>query len=209
MIQHMTSVVLMTLCTPHNSQVNDSESVMIGDCDCDCIFRCCKQCGYGKLKQQIIDNNATYNFRQYITWHQWRADMDPETGRLVYYAKVCFRDTAFKLLDLFSEKVMTMSTHLFHFRWQAAQFEVIRQSITLQEALMVMDFAQNYEIRHADEPQSSHWHHKQVTLHPVVTYFACPDCEKPRKMDLIMMSDDKEHDTHAVKAFEDTAVGYL
>ncbi len=208
-LQRMTSVVLMTLCTPPDFQGDDSESVTIGDCDHDCIFRSCKWCGYGKLKQQIIDNNATYDFRQYVTWHQWRADTDPDTGRLVDYSKVRFRDTAFKLLDLFSEKVTNMSTHLFHFRWQAAQFEAICQSLSFQEALMVMDFAQNYEIRHADEPQSSHWHHKQVTLHPVVTYFGCPDCEKPRKMDLIMMSDDQEHDAHAVKAFEDTAVGYL
>ncbi len=186
----MTSVVLMTLCTPPNYQGNDSdsESITIGDCDHDCIFRSCKWCRYSKLKQQIIDNNATYDFRWYVTWHQWWADTDPETGRLIDYAKVCFRDTAFKLLDLFSEKVMNMSTHLCHFRWQAAQFEAIRQSISFQEALMVMDFAQNYEIRRADEPQSSHWHHKQVMLHPVMTYFGCPDCEKPRKMDLIMQS---------------------
>ncbi len=43
--RRMTSVVLMTLCMPSGPQVVNSESVTIGDCEHDCIFRVCKKCG--------------------------------------------------------------------------------------------------------------------------------------------------------------------
>ncbi len=75
--------------------------------------------------------------------------------------------------------------------------------------LMVMDFAQNFEHKHAVEPQSSHWHHQQTTVHPVVCYYSCPACQKLHKEELIMLSSDKTHDAFAVKAFEDTALQYL
>ena len=207
--RHMTETILASLCPPVAGDGDSHASVMIGDCARECIFRECSSCGASKLEKAIVEANPEYNFRKYVTWHQWMMEDDPETGRRHDYFKACYRDTAFKLLSLFSEKVMAMSTHLFHFRWQGHQFELIRNNLWPSEVLMVLDFTQNYEIKRGDEPQSSHWHHQQTTMHPVVTYFLCPDCNSHWKVDLIMLSSDHEHDAFAVKAFEDTAVSYL
>ncbi len=102
-----------------------------------------------------------------------------------------------------------MSGHLFNFWWQGNQFEVARASSKYGSVLMVMDFAQNFEHKYVEEPQSSHWHYKQTTVHPVVCYYCCPLCVKLRKEDLIMLSSYHDHNPYAVKAFEDTALQYL
>ena len=77
------------------------------------------------------------------------------------------------------------------------------------EVLMVMDFAQNFKYKYGQEPQLSHWYHATTTMHPVVCYYKCPDCHHMRKEELIMLSDDMDHDTYAVKAFEDKALEHL
>ncbi len=178
-----TELVLRTLCPPSQTTCDPltvkQENVTIGDCHQECIFCQCNLCGFSKYKQDLMDLNPDFDYTKNVVWHQWETETNPETGKVSNYSKVRYRDSVFELLDTFEKKVMMMSKHLFHFHWQAHQFELIRQSLSADELLMVIDFAQNLEIKRADEPQSSHWHHKQVTLHPCVVYFLCPNCQGP------------------------------
>ncbi len=131
------------------------------------------------------------------------------TGKKQDYNKYRFTGSQSELCDLFLKKVAKMAGHLFNFKWQGAQFEMIWSNLQPGAVLMVMDFAQNFEHKHTVELQSSHWHHQQTTIHPVVCYYSCPACQKLCKEELIMLSSDKTHDAFAVKAFKDTALQYL
>ncbi len=102
-----------------------------------------------------------------------------------------------------------MSWHLFNFKWQGQQFELAKSSLRDSEVLMVMDFTQNFEHKYGQEPQSSHWYHTTTTMHPVVCYYKCLDCHNMRKEELIMLSDDMDHNAYAVKAFENKALEHL
>jgi hypothetical protein len=197
-------VILHTLCRP-SEPVTD---VTIGDCSRECIFRECGNCGPEGLKSHLLQCNPNVNLDKRVVWHQWVKIINPET---LYqeYKKECFRGTVTQLLKQFSRKSRMMSTHMFNFKWQGNQFELAKGVLKPGEVIMVMDFAQNYEHKMALEPQGAHWTHKATTLHPVVCYYLCPECNVLRKEELIMLSDDRNHDGWAVKAFEDTAVKYL
>ena len=73
------------------------------------------------------------------------------------------------------------------------------------------DFAQNYLCLHQNEPQGMHWEHKQVTLHPTVAYFKCPNstCGKLCTHEAVHVSEDLKHDAHLVKKFNEKTLEVL
>ena len=55
------------------------------------------------------------------------------------------------LLTKFIESVNTMSTHLFHFRWQAMQFDECKKQLWEGDVMLIMDFSTNYSHHKHDE----------------------------------------------------------
>ena len=76
----------------------------------------------------------------------------------------------------------------------------LEQILNLGELLLVNDSAQNYLCLLQNEPQGMHWEHKQVTLHPTVAYYTCPNeqCSSTVTHELVHMSEDLKHDAHIV-----------
>ena len=76
---------------------------------------------------------------------------------------------------------------------------------------MVLDFAENFTCTFQDEVQAAHWHHEQVTLHPIVSYYQCPqdECEETVTESMVFISNDKNHDHHAVFQFTREALRHL
>ncbi len=70
--------------------------------------------------------------------------------------------------------------------------------------LQILDFAQNYLCMVQDVPQSLHWDHMQVVLHPIINHFINTDgklaCEEH-----IIISNDRRHAKFAVQAFENAS----
>ena len=73
------------------------------------------------------------------------------------------------------------------------------------------DFAQNYLCLHQNEPQGMHWEHKQITLHPTVAYFKCPNsaCGKLCTHEAVHVYEDLKHDAHLVKKFSEKTLEVL
>ena len=68
-----------------------------------------------------------------------------------------------------------------------------------------MDFAENFLCKWQNEEQSAHWGYNQVTIHPCVMYYKCPNlnCSEQVTDSLIFLSDDLVHDAHAVKIIQE------
>ena len=75
--------------------------------------------------------------------------------------------------------------------------------------LSVLDFGQNYMNVFQDEPQSIHWDHTQMTIHPILNFFIQPGKSVVNVDEHIMISNDKNHDKYAVKTFEEASWNYL
>ena len=72
-----------------------------------------------------------------------------------------------------------------------------------------MDYSENYQCLYQDEAQSSHWSHDQATLFSIVAYSICPACKEKMHESLVFVSDEKQHDRHAVHHYVTLANQHL
>ena len=107
---------------------------LITDHNRDCIFRHCKKCSTINYQESIRRQNPEINWDQEVTWHQWRNVIVGENNtdslpnkkqdkKRKILDKVRYRGTHAQLLTLFITSLSQISVHLFHFRWQAFQFD--------------------------------------------------------------------------------------
>ena len=142
---------------------------LITDHNRDCIFRHCKKCSTINYQESIRRQNPEINWDQEVTWHQWRNVIVGENNtdslpnkkqdkKRKILDKVRYRGTLAQLLTLFITSLSQISVHLFHFRWQAFQFDECKKQLKYGDVLFVMDFATNYSHHRQDEIHGAFWY---------------------------------------------------
>ena len=182
-----------------------------------CVFRECSQCGVKRLKIHLQTCNPDLDLTQPVHWRQWEAEWgmrwDKKKQKMVRKktdeSRKEFDGSLGDLLQHYYSQTLTMSKHLFHFRWQGEQFEHIKATLGPRQVLLVMDYAMNYTVRIQDEPQCAMWHRKQVTLHPVVAYYLDPDCGHLVTDEMVLVSDDRQHEARASITYLESALATL
>ena len=121
-----------------------------------------------------------------------------------------YRGSIAELLSWFVNSVNQMSIHLFHFRWQAFQFDECNKQLQDGDVLLIMDFATNYSHHKQDEVHGAFWCRKQTTLHPIIAYYPCPcKCGHLVCDEIMILSNDLKHDNFAVNTFVEKALTHL
>ncbi|KAK6192316.1 hypothetical protein SNE40_003804 [Patella caerulea] len=170
-----------------------------------CVERKCEECGTHKLKSLLYQVEQ----KDTVSWQLWdsvkhengtRKELVTESGSGEQFSAE------------FLKEVEALSLHLHNAKWEHSQFtNLTSKALPKGWVVMVLDFGQNYTCINQDEAQSAHWFHNQVTVHPIVTYYNCQNthCHEIVKEELVMLSDDLNHDTSAVKAFIRQAEDHL
>ena len=165
------------------------------------------------LQELIIKQNSDVDWDQEVMWHQWKyileeGQNDPKKKRIL--DKIRYRGTLAHLLSLFIRSVSDMSLHLFHFHWQALQFNECKKQLQDGDVMLIMDFATNYSHHKQDEVHGAFWCRWQMTLHPVIAYYPCPKkCGHLVHDEIMLLSSHLIHDSFAVDAFVDKALAHL
>ncbi|KAK7090796.1 hypothetical protein V1264_010549 [Littorina saxatilis] len=144
----------------------------------DCCCGACGQCGIHLLNNHI---GPLLLHRGELTWHRWEAKKVLFKGKEVSRkALVTKRGDIDSLLAELKKEVVFLAEHLFRANWQNRQFSLVRSvsPFPAQSVCMVLDFAENFTCNYQQEVQAAHWHHEQVTVHPIVAYYRCPVCPK-------------------------------
>ena len=87
------------------------------------------------------------------------------------------------------------------------QIEKCKENLNENEALVVMDFAENYSCRYHNEVQSAFWDTNQVTIHPMMAYYFVETQEDNgeiktlRNHAVIGISNKRKHDADSVEMF--------
>ena len=186
----------------HNKIKHTYHAVALTTCNSpgkDCAYRQCGDCGVGALNHHLEELEDV----PHTKWYRWTTKKvktgNKEVSRKVLETR---QGSGHELKEEFMTEVSFLSEHLFRANWQHRQFENIRTSRPFPQGIvmMVLDFAENYTCLQQHEVQSAHWHHDQVTIHPVSTYYACT-CGDMIYESIIFLSDDRTHDFHAVHSF--------
>ena len=103
-----------------------------------------------------------------------------------------------------------MSLHLFHFHWQAMQFDECKKQLQEGDVMFIMDFSTNYSHHKQSEIHGAFWCRRQTTFHPIIKYYLCPQkCDHLVCDEILMVSKDVKHDSFAVDTFVDKALSHL
>ncbi|CAG2223257.1 unnamed protein product [Mytilus edulis] len=93
-------------------------------------------------------------------------------------------------------------------RWENRKTTVKGTTITKKD--LVSKKLQNF---YQDEIQAAHWQYQQISVHPIVAYYKCPEkeCKDTSLVTeiIVCISDDLTHDTSAVNKFFQTAFEHL
>ena len=118
--------------------------------------------------------------------------------------KICKEGTLDDLLLLFESKIPSFLEHVFVKREQFKYFEEKLTNLDKDEAVIQVDFAENYTCKYQDEIQSAHWNQEQVTLFTVAIWTKNPSAPGNLCKTHVIVSDDVAHDKTSVSVFMST-----
>ena len=90
---------------------------------------------------------------------------------------------------------------------QASYLSKLKDELKDNEAIILLDFAENYSFVAQDVVQSFHWNNSQATLHPFVVYYKSKG--ELKHLNVCVISDCLKHDTLAVHAFINKGMLYI
>lgn len=157
----------------------------------ECYFNTCLNCpGIDNIKQLIfteMDNHAIDEIR----YKQW-----------VSTPKVTLETTlknASDFVDDFCDKLVGLLPHNFIAKEQSAYLRALKESITDNEFIVIVDFAENYAFIVQDAAPGFHWNNDQATVYTVVIYYKVNNQLTHQSM--VIISDCLNHDSIAVHVY--------
>lgn len=162
----------------------------------DCMLNACSQCpGLAPLKNFLRNHTPECDEIRYKQWV--RAD------KCLLMTVVSIPS---ELLDELVERLEKLKRHHYVSKLQSNYLRSLKATLAPTEAIVLMDFAENYNFIVQDASQSYHWNASQATIHPIVVYFRSDDHEPGSNscscVSYIVVTDALKHDNAAVHAFQ-------
>lgn len=182
-----------------------------------CLRRECKECGVHKLRTvfESVNQKSSEDDCQ-VAWYKWEyitVDREDTGGTSTKRIISCVpKSTTFDaFLKDFEEGMTSYPYHKFRATWQHDQLLKCLRSLTNNELMSIMDFAENYKCSFQNEVQSAYFDQNLVTIHPFMNYYRkkIDDKEILVKHTIIGISNDFKHDSNLVRVFEDKAMGII
>ena len=140
----------------------------------DCMYRECTVCSDKCLpRMSNIDGEKDISFLSWVTKKLPTESNDGENKQRVVTVKEQKFCTLWDLFEKFeNELTERFARHAFNIQHQYAELKKLRMSLTEDEAILHIDFSENYGCKYATEIQSVHFgaSHRQISLHTGVIY---------------------------------------
>ena len=111
-------------------------------------------------------------------------------------------------INLLSEKVFELCEHRFISKAQSNFLKYKKETVSQNEALILLDFAENYSFIIQDAVQGFQWENSQATLHPFVVYNRNTNRNR-ESQSLCVVSDRRKHNQSAVHSFLVVALSFV
>ena len=173
--------------------------------DLDCMYGKCEKC----KEINIITNDQGDNNEE-TSWLQWKTKKEKrnikgDEKEITLTVKETVTDSIHVLMDTFSTEMQRFKIHAFNIANQMKHYRNIKENLKPNEALVHVDFAENFQCKLANEIQSMHFgaSKKQLTLHTGVFYTALSS------QTFCAVSDSLDHNPCSVWAFMDPILDKL
>ena len=191
------NVKLMVGALPTESTITYHELMEKLVCSVDskiCMLHRCPSCPgseslfhflYEACKLDKVSDEALINYKQWVT-----------TDRTTL--QDCSK-TVIEFIKAIIDKINTLTSHHFIPKHQSRFLSTQKANLAADEAIIILDFAENYSFVIQDAAQGHHWDNSQATLHPFVLYYKTGD--KVCHLSICIISDCLKHETITVHKF--------
>ena len=160
----------------------------------DCAFGLCQEC---KGKQVILQDGCRMDIQ--AEWWQWAVQIEvaEDKSHMKRTKKVKREGTISDLKQELERQLQArLCRHIYTMRHQFNDIKKLKESITDKDAIVHIDFSENYMTKGNQEVQAAHFGggHKQVTLHTGMLY-TTGGAES-----FCSLSDSKRHDAPSIWA---------
>ena len=118
-----------------------------------------------------------------------------------------YRARSGRLADMVDQLCDVFAQHMLVAYWQQSVFSQLKESISANHVLSVIDFSENFATFYQNAIQATHWVNNQATLFPMLSWYPCTTCEGDEiiRESTVIISDDLKHDANAVHKFQQVA----
>lgn len=188
------------------AQMEESYKDLIKFLVCDpensnCMLRHCDKCPSNTSLIEFLEEKFDdFDPDDEIEYSQW---VTTDRAELVKHST-----TVADYVNVLVSKLQALIPHSFIARSQARALKSMKEHLTPEAAILLMDFSENYAFVIQNEIQSYHWARGGCTVHPVGMYLAHENGDKIIS-NHCFISDDLEHDTVFVNAVQREMMKWL
>ncbi|XP_076805803.1 uncharacterized protein LOC143449468 [Clavelina lepadiformis] len=162
-IQHQNSILLVNATNNNETYKTLIDKIVCSTENKMCMLHRCEQCpGFQALEGFLL---AQYDeeFDDEVQCQQWKSTdtMDLITVLMTRYEWI---QEIVRVLD-------DLTKHSFITKCQSRYLNSRKSSLTDDNCVILLDFAENYTFTIQDEVKSYHWNQQQCTIHPAVVYY--------------------------------------
>ena len=110
-------------------------------------------------------------------------------------------------LESFISQIKEFREHVLRISTQYKQLRFLKDSLSDDQLIVQMDFAENYSCQSLDEIQSTYWKQTSVTLHPTVIYYK--HGQELLHKSVIFVSDEERHNAVLVYTFIKELISHI
>ena len=110
-------------------------------------------------------------------------------------------------LSFVCEKLDSVTAHSFIAKNRSKYLKKLKEELSQNEVMVLVDFAENRSFLVQDEVQSYHWNSQQCTLHPVVIYYK--HINQIVEQSLCIISDYLTHDVSFVYKVKSESINFI
>jgi len=162
----------------------------------DCMLHGCPSCPGVSVIEDYLTNFYETNHIENLTYQQWVST--DKTSVTLHTA------TAEEFAQGLAAAVNKLKRHSYIAKAQSYHLKQHKENLKPNEAIVLLDFSENYSFVIQDEAQSYHWNNTQCSLHPALVYYKPTSTSQLCHKNFCVVSDDKDHDVafvHEVQNF--------
>ncbi len=159
------------------------DSVVCSQSNASCMLSNCTSCSTSVFK--VESGSAIDMESETVKWVRWE-DLGGRPIKTESMLSINYAESQVNTL------LSQYKAHCFIKDEQSSWFKTSKNSIPLGQAVIQVDFAENYAAVSQDEVQSAHWSHQQVTIFTAVAWMS------NGLQSFVVVSDDLQHDKVAV-----------
>jgi hypothetical protein len=164
----------------------------------DCMYRDCNVCKDERINYQPYEQTDTTWWEEWVLQdHEYHNKTTGKTEVTKRTVKIRVEGTVDTLADKFEQALNgKLSRHVYNIRHQYKELRQKRLALAANEAMLHIDFSENYGLKYNREIQSAHFgaSNAQVTLHTGMVY------TKNAKYGFASISECRRHDAPAIWA---------